>query len=91
MTFAIQVRDWLIHVVWVRFNQSRTRIIKEIRNSENRYVIHLLRIINIQIMFLIIYCIVSVNKAEVSQLNYVPHWDHFLQFDYRQGARFILN
>ena len=56
MTFPIQVRDWLIRVVWVGINQSRTRIVKDIINSENCYVIYLLRIIDIQkiIPFIII-------------------------------------
>ena len=53
MTFAIQVRDWLIRVVWVGINQSRTRIVKNIINSENCYVIYLLRIIDIQIYFVV--------------------------------------
>ena len=48
MTFAIQMRDWLICVVWVGINQSRTRILKDIINSENCYIIYLLRIIDIQ-------------------------------------------
>ena len=48
MTFAIQVRDWLIRVVRVGINQSRIRIVKNIINSENCYVIYLLRIIDIQ-------------------------------------------
>ena len=51
MTFAIQVRDWLICVVWVEINQSQTRIVKDIINSENFYVIYLLRIIDIQNIF----------------------------------------
>ena len=46
MTFAIQVRDWLIRVVRLGINQSRARIIKDIINSEN--LIYLLRIIDIQ-------------------------------------------
>ena len=50
MTFAIQVRDWLIRVVWVGINQSQTRIVKVIINSENCYVIYLLQIIYIQII-----------------------------------------
>jgi hypothetical protein len=48
MTFAIHVCDWLIRVVWLGINQSRTRIIKDFVNSENSYVIYLLRIIDIQ-------------------------------------------
>ena len=48
MTFTIQVCDWLIIVVWVGINQTRTRIVKDIINSENFYVIYLLRIIDIQ-------------------------------------------
>ena len=48
MTFAIQVRDWLIRVVWVGINQSQTRIIKDIINSENCYEIYLICIIDIQ-------------------------------------------
>ena len=51
MTFAIQVCDWLICVVWLGINQSRTRIIKDIVNSENSYVIYLLLIIDIQNIF----------------------------------------
>ena len=50
MTFAIQVRDWLICVVWVEINQSQTRIVKDIINSENFYVIYLLQIIYIQMV-----------------------------------------
>ena len=45
---AIQVRDWLILVVWVGINQSQTRILKNIINSENCFVIYLLRIMDIQ-------------------------------------------
>ena len=52
MTFAIQVHDWLIGVVRVGINQSQTRIVKDIINSENCYVIYLLRIIDIQISFI---------------------------------------
>ena len=48
MTFAIQVHDWLICVVWLGINQLRTRILKDIINSENWYVIYLLRIIDIK-------------------------------------------
>ena len=48
MYFVIQVRDWLICVVWVGINQSRTRMLKNIINSENCYVIYLLYIIDIQ-------------------------------------------
>jgi hypothetical protein len=50
MTFAIQVCDWLICVVSVGINQSQTRIVKDIINSENFYVIYLLRIIYIQMV-----------------------------------------
>ena len=50
MYFAIQVRDWLIYVVWVGINQSRTRIVKNIINSESCYVNYLLRIIDIQMV-----------------------------------------
>ena len=32
MTFVIQVRDWLIHVVFMEINQSQTRILKDIIN-----------------------------------------------------------
>ena len=48
MTFAILVRDWLILVVWGLINQSTARIIKTIMNSENFYLIYLLRLIDIQ-------------------------------------------
>ena len=48
MTFAIQVHDWLIRGVRGRINQSRARIVKDIINSENCYIIYLLRIIDIQ-------------------------------------------
>ena len=51
ISFAIQVRDWLIRVLWVGINQSRPRIVMVIINSENCYVIYLLRIINIQILY----------------------------------------
>ena len=47
MTFANQVSNWLIRVVWVGITQSQTRIIKDIINSENCYAIYLLRIIDI--------------------------------------------
>ena len=53
ITFAIQVHDWLIFVVWVGINQSRTRIVKDIINSENCYVIYLLYIIDIQKGFIL--------------------------------------
>ena len=52
MTFAIQVRDWLIRVVGVGINQSRTRIVKVVINSENCYVIYLLCIIDLQMYVL---------------------------------------
>ena len=45
MTFAYLVHDWLIRGV---FNQSQTRFIKDIINSEKCYIIYLLRIIDIQ-------------------------------------------
>ena len=49
MTFAIQVRDWLIPGLWGGgINQSQARIVKDIMNSENCYVIYLLHIIAIQ-------------------------------------------
>ena len=51
MTFVIQVHDWLIRVVWVGINQSRTRIVNDIINSENCYVIYLLRIIDMKNKF----------------------------------------
>ena len=48
MTFAIQVRDWLIHAVWGGggINQSQARIVMDIINTENCLVIYLLRIID---------------------------------------------
>ena len=49
MTFAIQVSDWLICVVWVGINQSQARFVKDIINSEFFFVIYLLHIIDIQI------------------------------------------
>ena len=52
MTFVMQVHDWLIYAVWVGINQSRTRIIKDIINSEKFYVIYLIHIIDIQNMLL---------------------------------------
>ena len=48
MTFVIQVRDWLIHVVFVEINQSQTRILKVIINFKKWYVIYLLWIIDMQ-------------------------------------------
>ena len=48
MTFVIQVRDWLIRLVRVGINQSQNRIVKDIKNSENYYVIYLLCIIDKQ-------------------------------------------
>ena len=48
MNFAIQVHDWFVRVVWVGINQSQARIVKDIINSENCYVIYLLHIIDIQ-------------------------------------------
>ena len=61
MSFTIQVRHWSIRVVWLGINQSRTRILKDILNSENCYVIYLLRIIDIQIV-LISKCTTTVKK-----------------------------
>ena len=55
MYFSIKVRGWLICFVWVGINQSRTRKVKNIINSEHCYVIYLLHIIDIQIL-LIKYC-----------------------------------
>ena len=52
MTFAIQVHDWLICVVFVGINQLQTRIVKDIINSENCF---LLRIIDIPKYISIIY------------------------------------
>ena len=47
----IQVRDWLIRGVWWGINQSRARIVKDILNSENCYIIYLLCFIDIHIFF----------------------------------------
>ena len=46
MTFGIQVNDWLICRVWGGMNQSRDRIVKDIINSKNCYIIYLLHIID---------------------------------------------
>ena len=44
---------WLVDLCgFVGINQSQTRIVKDIINSENCYVIHLLNIIDIQKWFL---------------------------------------
>ena len=51
MTFANQVCYWLIRVVWSGINQSQTRIVKDILNSDNSYVFYLLCIIDIQNIF----------------------------------------
>ena len=45
------MRDWLIHGVWGGINQSQARMVKDIMNSENFYIIYLLRIIGIQKLF----------------------------------------
>ena len=42
------MRDWLICGVWGGINQSQARIIKDIINSENCYIIYLLCIFDIQ-------------------------------------------
>ena len=53
MTFAYLVHDLLIHGVWGVINESRARIVKDIMNSEKCYVIYLLRIIDIQNIFIL--------------------------------------
>ena len=70
MTFAIQVHDWLIRLVWVGINQSRTRIVKNIINSENCYVIYLLRIIDIQ-NILKMCCIHIFDLSRVYEYHYL--------------------
>ena len=56
MNFAIQVHDWFVRVVWVGINQSQARIVKDIINSENCYVIYLLHIIDILNYFTLKHC-----------------------------------
>ena len=55
VTFEIQVRDWLIRGVWGGINQSRARIVMDIVNTENCYVIYLLRIIDTQNILLYVF------------------------------------
>ena len=64
------MRDWFIRVVWVGTNQLRTRIAKDIVNSEKFYVIYLLHIIDIQNKSCDKYYFKKVNNLrQIIQLN----------------------
>ena len=47
LSVALQLRDWMKSCVWGTFIQSRNSKVKECSIVVNRYVIHLLYIINI--------------------------------------------
>ena len=47
LSVALQLRDWMNSCMWGRFIQSRNSKVKGSVDEENRYVIHLLCIINI--------------------------------------------
>ena len=85
--FATQVRDWLIRLVLVGINQSRTIIVKDIINLENCYVIYLLRIIVLQNEFSILSHIAKKLQAR----QYLPNWLlQFLIFGLISGEKFEL-